>query len=86
MSNLYREPSINASYQASIHLVKRLQKRRFFRNQPIRKKNCVWQPCLLTNRDEMSSLYRGRDIDASYQVRFIWQSGFRGEDFFKSAN
>jgi hypothetical protein len=36
MSNIYRGPSKDASYQASIHLVKRLQKRRFFRNQPIR--------------------------------------------------
>ena len=34
----------------------------------------------------MSNLYRGPSIDASYQVWFIWPSGFRGEDFFKSAN
>jgi hypothetical protein len=30
MSNLYRGPSIDASYQVSVHLAKRLQKRRFF--------------------------------------------------------
>jgi hypothetical protein len=29
MSNLYRGPYINASYQVSIHLVKRFQRRRF---------------------------------------------------------
>jgi hypothetical protein len=29
MSNLYREPSIDASYQVSVHLVKRFQRRRF---------------------------------------------------------
>jgi hypothetical protein len=29
MSNLYRRPSINASYQVSVHLAKRFQ-RRFF--------------------------------------------------------
>jgi hypothetical protein len=29
MSNLYRGPSIDASYQVSIHLAKRLQRRRF---------------------------------------------------------
>jgi hypothetical protein len=40
----------------------------FFRNQPIRNKNGLWQPCLLTNRDEMSTLYRGPSIDDSYQV------------------
>jgi hypothetical protein len=39
-----------------------------FRNQPIRNKNCLWWPCLLANRDEMCSIYRGPSIDASYQV------------------
>jgi hypothetical protein len=39
MYNLYRGPSINASYQVSVHLAKWFQKRRFFRNQPIRNKN-----------------------------------------------
>ena len=29
MSNLYRGPSIDASYQVSIHLAKRFQRRRF---------------------------------------------------------
>jgi len=40
----------------------------FFRNEPIRNKNCLWRPCLLTDRDEMSNLYRGPSIDVSYQV------------------
>ena len=40
---------------------------------------------LLTDRDEMSNLHRGHSIDASYQVWFIWPSGFR-EDLKKSAN
>jgi hypothetical protein len=35
------------------------------------------------DRDEISNLYRGPPIDASYQVWFIWQSGFRGEDFLE---
>jgi hypothetical protein len=68
MSNLYRGPSKDASYQVSIHLAKWFQRRRFFRNEPIRNKNCLWWPCLLTDRDEMSNLYRGPAIDASYQV------------------
>jgi hypothetical protein len=29
MSNLYREPSIDASYQVSVHLAKRFQRTRF---------------------------------------------------------
>jgi hypothetical protein len=64
----YWGPSKDASYQNSIHLAKRLQRRRFFRNQPIRNKNCLWQPCLLTDQDEMSNLYRRPAIDTSYQV------------------
>ena len=68
MSNLYRELSIDASYQVSVHLAKRFQRKIVFRNQPIRNKNCLWQPYLLMEWDEMSNLYRGPPIDASYQV------------------
>ena len=50
-SNLYREPSIDASYQVSVHLAKQFQRRRMFRNQPIRNRNCLQWPCLLTDRD-----------------------------------
>ena len=32
MGNLYRGPSIDASYQVSVHLAKRFQRRRFFLN------------------------------------------------------
>jgi hypothetical protein len=40
MSNLYRGPSIDASYQVSYHLAKRFQRKSCFRNRPIRNKNC----------------------------------------------
>jgi hypothetical protein len=40
----------------------------FLGNQSIRNKNCLWWPCLLMDRDEMSKLYRETSIDASYQV------------------
>ena len=135
MSTLYRRPPIDASYQVSVHLAQRFQRRRIFKisqsetrsfrgeeflksanqkqespvvamfvngsgrneqslqrtfhrcflpsfgsfgqavseekikkNRPIRNKNCLWRPCLLTDRDKMSSLNRGPSIDASYQV------------------
>ena len=84
LSNLYRGPSIDDTYQVSVYLAKRFQ-RRFFRNQPIRNKNCLWQPCLSTDRDEMSNLYRGPSIDASYQVSVHLAKRFR-EDCLKSAN
>ena len=38
-----------------------------FFNWETRKKNWLWQPCLLTDRDEMNNRYRGPSIDASYQ-------------------
>jgi hypothetical protein len=68
MSNLYRGPPIDAFDQVSVHLAKRFQRRRFCRNQPISDKNRLWQPCLLTDRDEMNILNREPSIDASYQV------------------
>jgi hypothetical protein len=78
---------MDAFYQILIHLAKRLQ-RRFFRNQLIRNKNCLWWPCLITDRDEMSSLYRGPAIDASYQVSVHLAKWFQRKRFFvfKSAN
>jgi hypothetical protein len=68
MSSLYIGPPIDASYQVSVHLAKWFQRRRFFRNHPIRNKNCLWWPYLLTDLDEMSNHNRGLSIDASYQV------------------
>jgi hypothetical protein len=77
MSNLFREPSKDVSYQVLIHLATRFQRRRFFRNQPIRNKNDLWRPCLLMDRDKMSSLYKGPSIDASYQVSVHLAEGFQ---------
>jgi hypothetical protein len=68
MSILYRGSSKDASYQVSIHLAKRFQMRWICLNQSIRNKNCLWRPCLLTDRDEMRKLYRGPAIDTPYQV------------------
>jgi hypothetical protein len=40
----------------------------------------------VADRDEINTLYRGPPINASYQISFIWPSGFRGEELKKSAN
>ena len=77
ISNVYRGPSIDASYQVSVHLAKRFQRRRFLKNRPIRNKNCLWQPCLLMDRDEMSYIYSGPSIYASYQVSVHMVEGFQ---------
>ena len=46
-----RSPSVDAFYQVSVHLTKRFQRNIFFRNQPIRNKNCQWWPYLLTDQN-----------------------------------
>jgi hypothetical protein len=51
--------------------LKQFQRRIFFRNRPIRNKNGMWWPCLLTDREEMSNLHRGHSIDAFYQVSVV---------------
>ena len=48
-----------------------------FKNQPIRNKSCLWWPCLLMDRDEMSTLFRRPSIDASYQVSVHLAGGFQ---------
>ena len=83
MSNVYRGPSIDASYQVSYHLAKWFQRKSCFRNQPIRNKNCLWQPYLLMDRDEMSNTYRGAPIDASYQVSVQLAKRFQRRRFFR---
>ena len=47
---------------------KAVSEEKIFLNWPIRNKNCLWWPCLLTDRHEMSILYRGPSKDASYRV------------------
>ena len=49
-------------------------------NQSEKRIACGW-PCLLSDLDKMSILYRGPFIDASYQVSVHFTSGYRGEDF-----
>jgi hypothetical protein len=45
-----------------------VSEKKIFRNRPTRNKKCLLWPCLLMDQDEMSILYRGPFIDASYQV------------------
>ena len=76
MSNLYRGPSIYASYQVSVHIAMQFQ-RVFLANRPIRNNNFLWRPGLLTEREEMNTVYRGSYIDASYQASVHLGKGFQ---------
>jgi hypothetical protein len=51
-----------------------------FRNESIRNKSCL---CLLTDRDEMSNIYRGPSIDASYHVSVHLAKRFHRRRFKK---
>ena len=97
MSNLYKGPSIDASYQVSVHIAEGFQRRRLkcekltddgrkvMTKVHLEGKLKISQsetsrlcrPCLLTDRDEMSNLYRGPSIDASYQVLVHLAEGFQ---------
>ena len=67
MSNLYRELSIDASYQVSVHLAKRFQRRRFLEIDQLETRiACGSHPYLLMEPDEMSHRNRGLSIDATY--------------------
>jgi len=55
----------------------------FFRNRPIRNKNCLWRPGLLTNRAEMNNLYRGPPIYASYQVSVHLAKRYQRRRFYE---
>ena len=39
--------------------------------------NYMWQPCVFMDRHEMSNIYRGPSIDASYQVAVHLTEGFQ---------
>ena len=77
MSKLYSGPSIDASHHVSGLFGKAVSEKKIFKNRPIRNKNCLWWPCQLMDRNEMSILYRGPSIDASYQVSVHQAKGFQ---------
>ena len=83
MSNIYRGPSIDASYQVSYHLAKWLQRKSCFTNRPVRKKNCLGRPCLLTDQNGMSNSHRGPSIDASYHVSVHLAKLFQSRRFLE---
>jgi hypothetical protein len=72
-----------ASYQVSVHLAMWSSEEKIFINRPIRNKNCLWWPCLLTDEDEMNNLYRGSTIYPSYQVSVHLAKWFQRRRFLE---
>ena len=70
MNNLYRGPFKDASYQVSIHLAKRFQRKRFLKSANQKQE-------LSMDQDEMSNVDRGPSIDASCQVSVHLAEGFQ---------
>ena len=83
MSNRYRGPPIDASYKVSVHLAKQFQEEKIFKNRPIRYKNCLWWPCLLTDQNDISNRNSGLSIDASCQVSVHLTNQFQRRRIFK---
>ena len=78
MSKLYRGCSKDASYQILRFIwPSGFRGEDYFRNQSIRNKSCLWRPCLLTDRDEISNLYREPSIDTACQVSIHLAKGFQ---------
>ena len=47
-----------------------------------RKKNCLWLPCLLTDRDELNNIHRRMSIYVFYQVLVHLAMRFQRRRFF----
>jgi predicted aminopeptidase len=68
MGKVYKGPSIDASYQVWVHLAKRFHLWKIFFKSANQKQELPVVAMFVNDRDEMSNLYRGPSIDASYQV------------------
>jgi hypothetical protein len=86
MSNLYRGSAIDASYPLPSFgsFGQAISEEKIFKNRPIRNKNCLWRPCLLTDRNEMSNLYKGSSQEASYQVSIHLAKQFQRRRYFRN--
>jgi hypothetical protein len=57
--------------------------KKILRNWPTRNNNCLWQPCLLTDRDKISNLYRVSSIYVSYKVSIHLAKQFQRRRFLE---
>ena len=55
---------------------------KIFKNRPIKNKNCLWRPCLLTKQNDMCNIYTEPSINASYQGSVHLAKRFQRRIFF----
>jgi hypothetical protein len=78
MRNLYRRPSIDASYHVSDHLAKRFQRKRFLEiDQSETRIACGGHVCAWI-ATKLTLFIENRPYMLPTKFRFIW---LRGEDF-----
>jgi hypothetical protein len=82
MRNPYREPSIDASYQVSVHLAKWFQRRRFLEIDQSETRIACGGHCCYWIRTRWTICIEDHPQILPTKFRFIWKSGFRGEVFF----
>ena len=80
MSNLYRGPFIDVSYQVSVHLAKRFHRRRFLEigHSEIRIA-CGCHVCTWIGT-KYAIFIKDLPYTLPTKFQFIWLRGFRGED------
>jgi hypothetical protein len=85
ISNLYRGPSIDASYQVSVHLAEQFQRRIFLdidqSEKKIEKASEMQQPSCKSNSFGQTGFLFSRFINVMCQVSIFWHSGSQEEDF-----
>jgi hypothetical protein len=83
LRKLNTEPSIGASQQVSVHLVKQLQRSRFLEiNQSETRMACDGHVCKrIGTKFAIFIEELPRMLPAKF--RLIWQSGFRGDDYLE---
>ena len=83
ISNLYRGPSINTSYQVSVHLGKRFQRKRFLEIEQSERKIAYGSHVCQWIGPKWANFIEDLPRMLPTKFRFIWPSGFRGEDFLE---
>jgi hypothetical protein len=83
MSNHYRGPAIDASYQVSVHLAKQFQRRRFLKISQSETRIVYGGHVCEWIRTKLAIFIEDLPRMLPTKFWFIWPSGFRGEDFLE---